>query len=93
MAHTKSGGAAKYGRDSQPKYLGIKKSDGERVRIGNIVVRQRGAKFLAGPGIRRGNDDTLYAVADGVVRFTNKRKIRFDGVRRIAKMVSVASAA
>lgn len=93
MAHTKSAGAAKYGRDSQPKYLGIKKSDGERVKIGDIVIRQRGSKFLAGQGIKRGGDDTLYAVAEGLIRFRNHRKIRFDGSRRSVKMVSVIAGA
>ncbi len=93
MAHTKSAGAAKYGRDSQPKYLGVKKSDGSRVKTGDIVVRQRGTKFIAGVGIKRGGDDTLYAVAEGLVRFRNHRKIRFDGSRRLAKMVSVVAAA
>lgn len=92
MAHTKSAGAAKYGRDSQPKYLGIKKSDGSRVGIGDIIVRQRGTKFVAGMGIKRGGDDTLYAVAEGLVQFRNRRKIRFDGSRRSVKMVSVVAA-
>lgn len=89
MAHTKSAGAAKYGRDSQPKYLGIKKSDGSRVKNGDIVVRQRGTKFIAGIGIKRGGDDTLYAIAEGLVRFRNKIKTRFDGSRRAVKVVNV----
>ena len=89
MAHTKSAGAAKYGRDSQPKYLGIKKSDGERVKIGDILIRQRGSKFIMGTGVKRGSDDTLYAVCEGFVQFRNHRKIRFDGSRRFAKMVSI----
>ncbi len=89
MAHTKSAGAAKYGRDSQPKYLGIKKSDGEIVKNGDIVVRQRGSKFVAGSGIKRGGDDTLYAVREGLVQFRNHRKIRFDGSRRLAKIVNI----
>lgn len=91
MAHTKSAGAAKYGRDSRPKYLGVKKSDGERVKIGDIVIRQRGSKFVAGLGIKRGSDDTLYAVREGLVQFRNHRKTRFDGRNRAAKMVSVIS--
>lgn len=89
MAHTKSGGSTKYGRDSQPKYLGIKKSDGQIVKTGNILIRQRGAKFLAGTGVKRGGDDTLYAVRDGMVKFMTKRKIRFDGTLRRAKVVTV----
>jgi large subunit ribosomal protein L27 len=89
MAHTKSGGAGKYGRDSRPKYLGVKKSDGEKVKIGDIVIRQRGSKFLAGGGIRRGGDDTLYAICQGAVKFRDIRKERFDGRYRSAKLVEV----
>ena len=92
MAHTKSAGAAKYGRDSQPKYLGIKKSDGSRVKNGDIVVRQRGTKFIAGMGIKRGGDDTLYAVTEGLVQFRNKIKNCFDGSRRAVKVVNVVAA-
>ncbi|MFY9462718.1 MAG: 50S ribosomal protein L27 [Candidatus Sungiibacteriota bacterium] len=89
MAHTKSAGAAKYGRDSQPKYLGIKKSDGQIVKNGDIVVRQRGTKFIAGQGIKRGGDDTLYAVREGLVQFRNHHKTRFDGSRRLSKIVHI----
>lgn len=89
MAHTKSAGAGKYGRDSQPKYLGIKKTAGERTKIGEILLRQRGSRFLAGPGVRQGSDDTLFAVKEGVVKFATKKKIRFDGSRRYAVTISV----
>lgn len=82
MAHTKSSGAAKYGRDSQPKYLGVKKHDGERVKIGNIVVRQRGNRIRAGDGMKRGGDDTIYAVREGTVKFATVRKIAFDGSKK-----------
>ena len=92
MAHTKSAGAAKYGRDSQPKYLGVKKSDGEVVKIGDIVIRQRGTKYIPGDGIRRGGDDTLYAIRHGVVKFRTVARQRFDGSRRSAKAVSIVSA-
>ena len=78
MAHTKSAGAAKYGRDSQPKYLGVKKSDGEVVKIGDIVIRQRGTKYIPGDGIRRGGDDTLYAIRQGVVKFRTVARQKFD---------------
>ncbi len=91
MAHTKSAGSSKYGRDSQPKYLGIKKSDGSRVKIGDIVVRQRGSKYLAGKGIGRGSDDTLFAMYQGRVKFRAVRKMRFDGtMRRVASVEVVA---
>ena len=92
MAHTKSAGAGKYGRDSQPKYLGIKKSDGAVVKPGDILIRQRGTKFISGIGTRRGGDDTLYAIRQGTVKFRTVRKHRFDGSWRHAKAVSVAAA-
>lgn len=91
MAHTKSAGAGKFGRDSQPKYLGVKRSDGQRVKTGEIVIRQRGTKYLAGEGIKRGGDDTLYAMRQGIVKFTTRRKVRFDGTIRVAKVVHVLS--
>ena len=89
MAHTKSGGTTKNARDSQPKYLGVKKFDGERVKCGDILIRQRGSRFLAGTGVGKAKDDTLFALREGAVKFLNRRKIRFDGSLRHAKMVSV----
>lgn len=91
MAHTKSSGASKYGRDSRPKYLGVKKFGGEKVKVGDIIIRQRGTKFHPGEGVKRGADDTLFALRDGIVKFVSKRKDRFDGSRRHVKMVIVAS--
>lgn len=93
MAHTKSSGATRLGRDSGPQYLGVKRYDGERVRIGGILVRQRGSTILPGENVRQGKDFTLYAVADGTVKFTQKRKTRFDGTLRRVKVVNVLSAA
>lgn len=89
MAKTKSGGSSRLGRDSQPKYLGIKKFSGETVEAGQILVRQRGGKFLAGKNVRKGGDDTLYAGKGGVVRFSNKNKKGFNGSQRIAKVINV----
>ena len=89
MSKTKSTGATKLGRDSGPKYLGVKLSDGQKVRIGMIIVKQRGTRFLPGNNVRRGGDDTLYAVKDGVVKFTTKRIRKFDRSQRIAKVVNV----
>lgn len=89
MAHTKSAGAGKYGRDSNPKYLGVKKYDGERVKTGDILIRQRGTHFLAGIGVKRGGDDTLFALRTGLVKFINRRKTRFDGTIRHAKEITV----
>ena len=76
MAHKKGVGSSKNGRNSNPQFLGVKKFGGERVIAGNILVRQRGTKFHAGRNVGRGNDDTLFALADGVVRFEWKDKGR-----------------
>ena len=89
MAQTKGSAAARLGRDSHPKYLGVKLYDGQPVKPGMILVRQRGTKFLSGKNVKRGSDDTLYALKGGVVRFATKRKVRFDGSQRIAKVVNV----
>lgn len=69
MAHKKGGGTAKNGRDSAGKRLGVKAYGGEFVHTGEIIVRQRGTRILPGKNVRRGGDDTLYALRDGVVRF------------------------
>ena len=73
MAHKKGQGSTRNGRDSNPQYLGVKKFGGEKVLSGNIIIRQRGSKFHPGVNVKRGNDDTLFAVADGVVKFEVKR--------------------
>jgi large subunit ribosomal protein L27 len=69
MAHKKGVGSSRNGRDSGPKYLGVKRYGGQQVVAGNIVVRQRGTKIHAGRNIGRGRDDTLFALVDGVVTF------------------------
>lgn len=89
MAHTKSSGATKNSRDSNPKYLGVKKYEGEKVKIGDILIRQRGTKFYPGIGVKKGSDDTLYSMREGTVKFETERKPRFDGHRRYIKTVSV----
>jgi len=89
MAKTKAAGATKLGRDSLPKYLGIKLFEGQRANPGSIIIRQRGTKFLPGKNVKRGGDDTLYALKRGVVRFATKRKKSFDKSQRIAKIVSI----
>ena len=89
MAKTKATGATKLGRDSLPKYLGIKLFAGERAKPGNIIVRQRGTKFLPGKNVRRGRDDTLYALKEGAVRFRTKKIKRFDKSQRKVKVVNV----
>ena len=72
MAHKKGVGSSKNGRDSQSKRLGVKRFEGQEVLAGNILVRQRGAKFKPGMNVGRGKDFTLFALRTGVVRFTNK---------------------
>jgi large subunit ribosomal protein L27 len=74
MAHTKAGGSAKNLRDSNPKYLGVKRADGQTVAIGEVIVRQRGTKIMAGKNIGVGKDHTLFAMKDGKVQFRSARK-------------------
>ena len=89
MAHRKAGGSASNLRDSKSKRLGVKRSGGQRVKAGEILIRQRGTKFVPGTNVRRGSDDTLYAVTAGIVKFATKYRTRFDGKRRKAKVVEV----
>lgn len=76
MAHKKGLGSTRNGRDSRAKRLGVKKFAGEKVRAGNIIVRQRGTKFHPGDNVGRGKDDTLFAKVEGVVRFERLGKDR-----------------
>lgn len=89
MAHRKAGGSAKNLRDSKPKYLGTKLHDGQEAKSGNIIVRQRGTKILAGENVRIGKDHTLYCVTDGTVKFSTKRKTGFNGKTTRKAIVSV----
>ncbi len=89
MATKKAAGTAKNLRDSQPKYLGIKKTAGEKVGLGQIIVRQRGTKIEAGKGVNVGKDHTLYAAQPGTVSFRSLRKKRFDGSLVVKKAVDV----
>tara|TARA_B100001750_G_C15201480_1_gene443741 strand:- start:381 stop:635 length:255 start_codon:yes stop_codon:yes gene_type:complete len=84
MAHKKGMGSSKNGRDSKPKYLGVKRSDGQEISAGTIIVRQRGTRIHPGKNVSKGKDDTLFALIDGVVKFERKGKTR--------KKVSVYSA-
>ena len=76
MAHKKGVGSSRNGRDSKPKFLGVKRFGGQVVRAGNILVRQRGTKFHPGNNVRRAKDDTLFSLVDGIVRFEPKDKRR-----------------
>lgn len=91
MAHRKAGGSAKNLRDSNPKYLGVKRADGSNVKTGEVIVRQRGTKILSGKNIGTGNDYTLFALTDGVVRFSSKRKTNFDGRSKRRHAVEVVA--
>lgn len=72
MAHKKAGGSTRNGRDSNPKYLGVKRYGGQMVNAGEIIVRQRGTKFHPGNGVGLGRDHTLYALVSGCVQFATK---------------------
>lgn len=89
MAHTKSGGSTKLGRDSRAKRLGVKIHDGGRVLTGQIIIRQRGTKYVPGLNVGRAEDDTLFALKNGKVFFSTKTKRRFDGSVRKATVVAV----
>ena len=87
MAHKKAGGSTRNGRDSQSKRLGLKKFGGELVKAGNILVRQRGTQFHAGDNVGCGRDHTLYATADGHVKFEERGRAS----RRYVSVVAQAS--
>ena len=89
MAHTKALGSTKLGRDSIAKRLGVKLNDGQKVAVGQIIIRQRGTKYLPGTNVLKGGDDTLFAKITGTVKFSSKTKTKFDGSPRKATMVSV----
>jgi large subunit ribosomal protein L27 len=76
MAHKKGVGSSRNGRDSNPQFLGVKRYGGEHVVAGNIIVRQHGTKFHPGLNVGKGKDDTLFALADGVVTFERKDRKR-----------------
>lgn len=79
MATTKAGGTAKNLTDSNPKYLGVKRADGQKVTVGEIIVRQRGTAILAGKNIGIGKDHTLFSRIAGTVKFRTTRKTDYDG--------------
>ncbi len=89
MAHRKAGGTARNLRDSNPQYLGTKLYDGQIAQPGSIIIRQRGTKILAGTNVRVGKDHTLFADKAGTVKFSTKRKPKFDGTTTLKKVVNV----
>jgi len=76
MAHKKAGGSTRNGRDSNPKFLGVKRYGGESVEAGNILVRQRGTRFHAGDNVGIGRDHTLFALSEGTVKFSVKGSLK-----------------
>jgi len=92
MAHTKAGGSSKNGRDSGPKFLGVKLYDGQAARPGMVIVRQRGTKIEAGKNVKVGHDHTLYSMVTGKVLFRARRKTNFDGRVIRKKVVDIVPA-
>ncbi|HOZ53436.1 MAG TPA: 50S ribosomal protein L27 [bacterium] len=89
MAHKKAGGSTTLGRDSQSKRLGVKLADGQKAKTGSIIIRQRGTKYHPGENVKKGKDDTLFAVTTGTVKFKTKKSKKFDGRLINTKVVNV----
>ena len=92
MAHTKAGGSTTNLRDSNPKYLGVKRADGQKVKTGEIIVRQRGTMVRPGANVGLGKDHTIFAIADGTAKFRSERKGNFDGTTTRRRVVDVVTA-
>lgn len=89
MAHTKAKGTSKLGRDSRAKRLGVKVFGNQKISTGQIILRQRGAKYFAGEGVMRAGDDSLFASRDGIVKFESKNIRKFTGRKSSKTIVSV----
>ena len=89
MATRKAGGSAKNLTDSNPKYLGTKLYDGEFAQAGAIIVRQRGTRIIAGSNVSIGKDHTLFATKSGKVKFSTKRKTKFNGTTQQKKVANI----
>jgi len=89
MAHKKAGGSTSLGRDSQSKRLGVKLHDGQLAKTGSILIRQRGTKWHPGKNVKKGKDDTLFAMIDGMVKFTTKKMTKFNGKLKDATIINV----
>lgn len=89
MAHKKAAGSTSLGRESESKRLGVKLSDGEWAKTGMIIIRQRGTKYHPGLNVKRGGDDTLFAVKSGFVKFSTKKLRKFNNSLQTCKVVSV----
>lgn len=89
MAHKKAAGSTSLGRESESKRLGVKLTDGEWAKTGSIIIRQRGTKYHPGVNVKKGNDDTLFAMQAGFVKFSTKKFKKFDGNLKTTKVVGV----
>ena len=89
MAHKKAGGSTRLGRDSNPQYLGVKVGDGQTIKAGTIIIRQRGTRIHPGKNVKKGKDDTLFAAIAGKVKFTQKKRTRFDGKLKMTKFAKI----
>ncbi len=89
MAHRKAGGSTQLGRDSISKRLGVKLFGSQKVKSGNIIVRQRGTKFHPGKNVKRAEDDTLFALKNGIIEFTKKKMRNFTGKLEKRRFVNI----
>lgn len=92
MAHKKAGGSTRLGRDSAGQRLGVKANHGEAVNAGQIIIRQRGTKYHVGKNVGKGKDDTLYSLKAGIVQFSTKKLLKFNGKLKSSKLVNVKTA-
>ncbi len=89
MAHKKAAGSTSLGRESESKRLGVKVTDGEQAKAGSIIIRQRGTKYHPGLNVKKGKDDTLFALKAGFVKFSTKKLKKFNNTLKSCKIVSV----
>ena len=92
MSHKKAGGSTHLGRDSNSQRLGVKLFDGQVIKPGMIIVRQRGTKIHAGKNVKRAHDDTLFSLARGTVKFSRRKRQRFDGTMKMTTFANVVAA-
>jgi large subunit ribosomal protein L27 len=89
MAHKKAGGSAKNLSTQSPQYIGIKLYGGEKAKVGDIILTQRGTRYMPGSNVGMGKNYTIFATKDGTVEFKDKRKVNYDGHKTVRKQVSV----
>jgi len=89
MAHKKAAGSTSLGRESESKRLGVKLTDGQWAKTGAIIIRQRGTKYHPGKNVKKGGDDTLFALSDGFVKFSTKMLRKFDNTLKTCKVVNI----